>query len=838
MAERVGQQWGQYRLLQLLGKGSFAEVYLAEHVQVGTRIAIKVFNTNLAEEEIEPFRTEARAIGRLTHLHMVRVLDSGVEGGTPYLVMQYAQGGNLRRRIPPHQPIPPAAILPFIQQAASVLQYAHDQGVIHRNVKPENMLLNLRTELQLSDFSVAILEQKTRFQTTQDAGAAAYMAPEQIRGRPQAASDQYALGIAAYEWLTGARPFQGPLKELLTQQLTVQPPPLRERTPQVPPALEEVVLKALAKDPKARFPTIEAFAQAFRQSVEEQPQPFRRATGPSAPMPWESGYSASPAPTRPPTRQSGSLELPMSGGAAARESGFFGMPPMSAPAPRESGLFRSPAAGAPGGDSAFMQGPPARPRPLPSRNPAEALPSRPGRGEYAFDNLEQPGERFQAGNQDLPQGGFMSGGQPEEPSPSRSGLPALRPSLDLAPTVPARKRNPAMMATLVALVLVVLLVTGLGVLGASGSGPLASLFGSQGASSLGGSTPSPISGANGKNCSRVGVLMPDTSSSRWEAYDHPLLVQQLEAQGFSSDSIDYADANGNASGQAAQAKSDLARGDCILIVAAEDSDAAASIVEAAKKQQVPVIAYDRLIFSDDLNYYVSFDGVQVGKLQGQYIADHYKDPVYGVNRFHNNIAFINGSPTDNNATLFAQGAHEVLDPLIHAGTLKKVYEKFTPNWDPPTSKSEIQAALSLANNNIQLILSANDDMGGAIVQALQNVGLAGKVLVTGQDATVSGLQRILEGTQAMTVYKPILKEATAAADLAAALRDGKDIATLTKGATTTNPKGKAAIPSVLETPVAVDRFNMTATVIADNYVTKDQICAGLPSGTDTSGVCS
>ncbi len=351
-----------------------------------------------------------------------------------------------------------------------------------------------------------------------------------------------------------------------------------------------------------------------------------------------------------------------------------------------------------------------------------------------------------------------------------------------------------------------------------------------------GTTSSP---SNGKGCTKVGVLLPESNTSpRWEGYDHPLLIQQLEANGFSANNIDYSNANGDASTQQTQAESDLTKGDCILIVAPHDSGAAAAIVTNAKKQNVPVIAYDRFIFSDSLNYYVSFDGVAVGKLQGQYIVNHYMDPQYGVSAGHNNIAFINGSPTDNNATLFAQGAHQVLDPLINAGTLKKVYEQFTPNWDPPTGETEMEAALTANQNNIQLVLSANDDLGGAAIQALKAQNLAGKVLVTGQDATVSGLQRILEGTQAMTVYKPIIKEATAAAQLAAALRDGKDVSTLTTGATIKNPQGNASIPSVLEQPEAVDKTNMASTVIADGYVTKAQVCANLPAGTDTGGICS
>jgi D-xylose transport system substrate-binding protein len=355
----------------------------------------------------------------------------------------------------------------------------------------------------------------------------------------------------------------------------------------------------------------------------------------------------------------------------------------------------------------------------------------------------------------------------------------------------------------------------------------------------GNSTTTTTTPVNGKGCTKVGVLLPETASSpRWEGYDHPLLIQQLEANGFSASNIDYANANGDASVQQTQAESDLTKGDCILIVAPHDSGAAAAIVTAAKKQQVPVIAYDRFIFSDDLNYYVSFDGVKVGNLQGQYIADHYQDPKYGVSAGHNNIAFINGSPTDNNATLFANGAHQVLDPLITAGTLKKVYEQFTPNWDPPTGEKEMEAALTANNNNIQLVLSANDDLGGAAIQALAAQHLAGKVIVTGQDATVAGLQRILEGTQSMTVYKPIIKEATAAAQVAAALRDGNPVSSLAGYSTTKNPQGAASIPSVLETPEAVDASNMATTVIQDGYVTKTQICTGLPAGTNTNGICS
>jgi D-xylose transport system substrate-binding protein len=354
--------------------------------------------------------------------------------------------------------------------------------------------------------------------------------------------------------------------------------------------------------------------------------------------------------------------------------------------------------------------------------------------------------------------------------------------------------------------------------------------GSSSGGSAGGSAGGAASAAGGKGCKKIGVLLPETSSSpRWEAYDHPLLVQSLN-QALPGATIDYANAGGSSSVQQSQAEADLTHGDCILIVGAHDSAAAASIVTVAKRQNVPVIAYDRLIQSNDLNYYVSFDNVKVGELQGKYLADHYQSY---VSSGHSNIAFIKGSPTDNNALLFSQGAHNALDPLIKGGKLTNVYEQYTPNWDAAVGQQEMEAALTKSSNNIQLVLASNDDLGGGVIQALEPQHLAGKVAVTGQDATVAGIHRILQGTQSMTVYKPITKEAEATANLVAAISNGTSTSSLVNGSTQT--QGKAAIPSVLETPISVDKSNIASTVIADKFVTKDQICAGLPAG--TAGVC-
>src|SRR6266496_2006363 len=173
---------------------------------------------------------------------------------------------------------------------------------------------------------------------------------------------------------------------------------------------------------------------------------------------------------------------------------------------------------------------------------------------------------------------------------------------------------------------------------------------------------------------------------------------------------------------------------------------------------------------NDLNYYVSFENTKVGALQGQYIADNYQSYV-SANGTKNTV-MINGAQTDNNALLFSKGAHSALDTLFNSGALKKVYEKFTPGWDNPTAQTEMQAALTANGNKVAIAYVANDGMANNVIAALKAVKLNGKVLVTGQDATAAGLQNILKGDQAMTVYKAITKEAMGTAQLVAALSNG------------------------------------------------------------------
>ncbi len=278
MTDLVNQQLGNYRVLRLLGSGGFADVYLGEHVYLLNQVAVKVLHTRLSQADVQGFLEEGRTLVKLRHPQIVRVLDFGVQNSMPFLVMDYAPGGTLRQRHPRGgAPLAPATILPYLTQVAQALHYAHEQGLIHRDIKPENMLVGERGEVLLSDFGIAVLVQSSQSGSTKGmAGTMPYMAPEQINEHPRRASDQYALGIVAYEWLTGKLPFMGTFTEVAIKHMTVPPPPLRGHVSSLPPALEAVVLKALAKNPDERYANVQAFAEAFaRASTAAAPQPAR-----------------------------------------------------------------------------------------------------------------------------------------------------------------------------------------------------------------------------------------------------------------------------------------------------------------------------------------------------------------------------------------------------------------------------------------------------------------------------------------------------------------------------------------------------------------------------------
>ena len=269
---QAAEQLGNYHLIRQLGHGGSSKVFVGKHIYLGTKAAIKVPDVRLTGDVIRNFRFEARLLASLRHRHIVRLLDFGMDGHTPFLVMDYAPHATLRQHFPKGIPLPLNIILPYIMQIADALQYVHQRNLIHCDIKPQNILLGPDKEVWLSDFGIARIVRSADHEKAQAVkGTAAYMAPEQILGNPLPASDQYALGVLLFTLLSGELPFSGTPWQICQQHLNSTPPRLRRRVPAIEPAVEHVVMKALAKDPTQRFASMMDFAQALKEASQEKP---------------------------------------------------------------------------------------------------------------------------------------------------------------------------------------------------------------------------------------------------------------------------------------------------------------------------------------------------------------------------------------------------------------------------------------------------------------------------------------------------------------------------------------------------------------------------------------
>jgi len=325
--------------------------------------------------------------------------------------------------------------------------------------------------------------------------------------------------------------------------------------------------------------------------------------------------------------------------------------------------------------------------------------------------------------------------------------------------------------------------------------------------------------ASSSSSGTIALLLPETKTARYESADKPDFEAKFKEL-CPDCKIIYSNANQDANSQLSQAEAALTNGAQVLVLDPVDSAAAGAIADKAKAQGVPVIAYDRLILnSDGVNYYISFNNVKVGQLQAQSLVDD----LNSMNITDPQIVMINGSPTDNNASLFKKGAHSVFDPLVSSGKLTIAKEYDTPDWSPDQAQNEMQQALTAMNNKVDGVYAANDGTASGAIAAMKAAGLSPLPPVTGQDAELAGIQRILTGEQYMTVYKAIKPEAEAAAQLAYDLMNGTNVpSSMTNGDTTNN--GSIDVPSVLLTPVAVTKDNIKSTVVADGFWTVDQIC--------------
>jgi D-xylose transport system substrate-binding protein len=321
-------------------------------------------------------------------------------------------------------------------------------------------------------------------------------------------------------------------------------------------------------------------------------------------------------------------------------------------------------------------------------------------------------------------------------------------------------------------------------------------------------------GGGGEEPGKVAVLLPDSKSSvRWETVDRPFLKQAFDAAGVESEIVN---AENDKATQQQQAEQAITNGAKVILLVNLDSGSGAAIAANAKSQGVSVIDYDRLTLEGDSDYYVSFDNEAVGRLQGEGLVNCIEE----AGTQNPQIAVLNGSPTDNNATLFKNGYDGVINPLFESGDWTEVADESVPEWDNQRALTMFEQMLQAANNRIDGVLAANDGLANSVISALKQRKLD-QIPVTGQDATLQGIQNIVNGDQCMTVYKAIKQEADAAAELAIALAKGE-----TPSAPDSIDNGSKQVPSVFLDPVAVTKENIGEYIGEPDFPKREDICTG------------
>lgn len=309
---------------------------------------------------------------------------------------------------------------------------------------------------------------------------------------------------------------------------------------------------------------------------------------------------------------------------------------------------------------------------------------------------------------------------------------------------------------------------------------------------------------------KIGLSVVDLTLERWQ-HDRDLFIERAEELGAE---VIVQSADGDADKQLSQIENMLSQNVNVLVIIAANSDALAPVVEQAKEQGVIVVAHDRLINNADVDAYVSFDNEGVGEMQAQYLVERVPKGKYFL---------LGGEPSDHTAHMFRQGQMNILQPLIDAGDIEIVGDQWADGYSAEQALSIIENALTANNNDIDAIVAPNDSTAGGAVQALEAQNLAGKVLVTGQDADLAAVQRIAEGTQSMTVYKPIREIATTSAEVAISLAKGEEVET-----DITIDNGFKEVPFVQLTPISVDKDNLLEVIVGDGFHSYEDVYKNIP----------
>jgi len=304
---------------------------------------------------------------------------------------------------------------------------------------------------------------------------------------------------------------------------------------------------------------------------------------------------------------------------------------------------------------------------------------------------------------------------------------------------------------------------------------------------------------------KIGMAIDDLRLERWQK-DRDIFVKKAESLGAK---VFVQSANGNEETQMSQIENMINRGVDVLVIIPYNGQVLSNVIAEAKREGIKVLAYDRMINNADIDYYISFDNEKVGELQAQSLVN--KVP-------SGNYFLMGGSPVDNNAKMFRAGQMKVLNPYIKSGEIKIVGDQWADGWLPENALKIMENALTANNNKIDAVVASNDATAGGAIQALSAQGLAGKVAISGQDADLAGVKRIIAGTQTMTVYKPITKLANTAAEIAVELGEGKQ-----PGSDAVLNNGIKDVPSRLLTPVEVDKANIDSTVVADGFHKKNEL---------------
>lgn len=318
------------------------------------------------------------------------------------------------------------------------------------------------------------------------------------------------------------------------------------------------------------------------------------------------------------------------------------------------------------------------------------------------------------------------------------------------------------------------------------------------------------SGGSGEGELTIGLSVADLTLERWQ-HDRDIFIETAESLGAK---VVVQSADGDESVQNNQVENLLTQGVDVIVIIPHNSDSIGAAAQQATDEGVPVLAYDRMINNADIEAYISFDNVRVGEMQAEYIVEQVPT---------GNYFMMGGAPTDNNAYLFREGQMNIIQPLVDSGDITIVGDQWADDWSADNALNIMENALTAANNQIDAVVASNDNTAGGAIEALNAQGLAGQVAISGQDADLAGIQRIVEGTQSMTVYKPIHRIASEAAELAVAIARGESIdfdGTLNNGV--------MDVPTFLLDPISVNKDNLLETVVEDGFHSYDDVYRYLP----------